>query len=568
MRLTTRSEYGLICLKYLCEHTDRVPISLGEITENEKLPKDYVEQIFLRLRRASIIQSHKGVRGGFALSRPASQISIKEVFEALEGNSIFEAFCREEMREKIVCEHYRECSIRPIWTRLSELINDFCSKITLDVLLKNEKAVITHLDYLSQHWAQQIQDENRPAKSETTVSNVRPKPIYMDYHATTPLDPRVLEVMLPCYTDVFGNAASTSHVFGWEAQKLVDKGREQIAHIVGASSKEVIITSGATESINTALKGVFEMYREKGNHIITQVTEHKAVLDACRYLERKGAEVTYLPVDEYGLIRISDLENAITEKTILISIMYANNEIGTIQPITKIGQIAKRREILFHVDGAQAVGKIPVNVEEMGIDLLSYTAHKMYGPKGVGALYVRKKNPRVRLSALMHGGGHEQGFRSGTLNVAGIVAFGKACEIAEQEMGSEGLRLSQLRDSLKEKLQKELDEVYLNGHATERLPGNLNLSFGYLEGEALLMGIGDTVAVSSGSACTSGSVETSHVLRALNSRPDLMVSAIRFGIGRFNTAEEVERVAERVIQVVRKLREMSPLYKAAKEGKK
>ncbi len=391
-------------------------------------------------------------------------------------------------------------------------------------------------------------------------------PIYMDNHATTPVDPRVLEAMLPYFTTKFGNAASRNHSFGWEAEEAVDAARNQIAALVGGKSKEIIFTSGATESDNLAIKGVAEFYKEKGNHIITCVTEHKAVLDSCRALERQGkAIVTYLPVDKYGMVDPDDIRKAITDKTVLISIMYANNEVGTIHPIREIGKIAKEKGIIFHCDGVQAAGKIPVNVEADGIDLLAMSGHKIYGPKGIGALWVRSRGPRVRLTPIIDGGGHERGMRSGTLNVPGIVGFGKACEIAQAGMVEETARLADLRNKLQAGLFERLDEIYLNGHPTERLPGNLNLSFAYVEGESLLMGISD-VAVSSGSACTSATLEPSYVIRALGINEELAHSSIRFGLGRFNTEEEVDYVTERITKEVRRLRDMSPLYEMAKEG--
>ena len=389
-------------------------------------------------------------------------------------------------------------------------------------------------------------------------------PVYMDNHATTRMDPRVFEAMKPYFMEVFGNAASRNHSFGWEAEEAVEKSRRQIGDLIGATAKEIVFTSGATESNNLALKGVAEAYGERGNHIITQVTEHKAVLDTCRRLEREGIRVTYLPVKLDGLIDLDQLRNAITDQTILISIMYANNEIGVVQPMKEIGQIAKKKGVLFHSDAVQAVGKIPVNVAEDGIDLLSLTGHKLYGPKGVGALYVRRRNPRVQLTAQMDGGGHERGMRSGTLNVPGIVGLGAACEIAKAEMPEESKRVSFLRDKLKNKLTAELDEVFINGSMKHRLPHNLNVSFAYVEGESLLMGIND-VAVSSGSACTSATLEPSYVLKALGAGDHLAHSSIRFGIGRFNTEEEIDYVGNRVIDVVKKLRELSPLYELAKE---
>jgi cysteine desulfurase len=390
-------------------------------------------------------------------------------------------------------------------------------------------------------------------------------PIYMDNHATTPLDPRVLDAMMPYFTTTFGNAASRNHEFGWKAEEAVEKARKQIAALVGATAREIVFTSGATESNNLALKGVAEMYAERGNHIITAATEHKATLDTTKRLEKHGSRITYLPVRQDGLIDLDMLRESITDKTILVSIMYANNEIGVLQPIREIGKICRERGVLLHTDATQAVGKIPVNVNDDNIDLMSMSAHKMYGPKGVGALYVRRKNPRVQLTAQMDGGGHERGMRSGTLNVPGIVGLGAACEIAGKEMAEESVRLRRLRDRLRAKLEAELDELYINGSMEHRLPHNLNISFAYVEGESLLMGIND-VAVSSGSACTSATLEPSYVLKALGAGDDIAHSSIRFGIGRFNTEEEVDYVADKVIRVVKKLRELSPLYEMVKEG--
>jgi cysteine desulfurase len=392
------------------------------------------------------------------------------------------------------------------------------------------------------------------------------KPVYMDNHATTRVDSRVLDAMLPYFTEKFGNAASRNHSFGWEAEEAVSRSRDQIAALIGAKSKEIIFTSGATESDNLAIKGVVDFYKDKGNHIISCVTEHKAVLDSCRALERAGkATVTYLPVDKYGMVDPDAVRRAITDKTVLITIMWANNEIGTIHPIAEIGKIAKEKGIVFHTDAVQAIGKVPVDFEKAGVDLASITAHKIYGPKGIGALYVRSKGPRVRIAPQMDGGGHERGMRSGTLNVPGIVGLGAACEIAGKEMPDEAQRLIQLRSQLQAGLFERLDEIYVNGHPTERLPGNLNVSFAYVEGESLLMGIND-IAVSSGSACTSATLEPSYVIRALGIDDELAHSSIRFGLGRFNTLEEVDYVTERVSKEVKRLREMSPLYEMAKEG--
>jgi cysteine desulfurase len=390
-------------------------------------------------------------------------------------------------------------------------------------------------------------------------------PIYMDNHATTPMDPRVLEAMLPYFNQIFGNAASRNHQFGWEAESAVDKAREQVAKLIGCTAKEIIFTSGATESNNLAIKGIAEMYREKGNHIITQVTEHKAVLDTCKKLERMGYEVTYLPVETDGLVSVEKLAAAITPRTILVTIMYANNEIGVIQPIKEIGKLCHEKGILFHTDGVQAVGKIPVNVQTDNIDVLSLTAHKIYGPKGVGALYVRRRNPRVQITEQINGGGHERGMRSGTLNVPGIVGLGKACEIAGEEMAAETARLKELRDYLKQKFENALDYIHVNGNMDHHLPGNLNMSFVHVEGESLLMGIND-IAVSSGSACTSATLEPSYVLKALGLGDDVAHSSIRFGLGRFNTKAEVDYVSDKIIQVVQHLRELSPLYEMVKEG--
>jgi len=390
-------------------------------------------------------------------------------------------------------------------------------------------------------------------------------PIYMDNHATTPMDPRVLEAMLPYFTDKFGNAASRNHSFGWAGEEAVENARQQVASLIGATAKEIIFTSGATESDNLMIKGAVEMYREKGNHIITQAIEHKAVLDTCKNLEKHGFEVTYLPVQRDGRVDPEDVRKAIKPTTILICVMYANNEIGVINPIQEIGKIAKEHGIVFAVDGVQAAGKVPVDVQKDNIDLLAISAHKMYGPKGVGALFVRRRNPRVQLSAIIDGGGHERGMRSGTLNVPGIVGLGKACELCQQEMAQESVRLTGLRDRLRAGLEAKLDEVFINGSMEHRLPNNLNMSFAYVEGESLLMGIND-VAVSSGSACTSATLEPSYVLKALGVGEDLAHTSIRFGLGRFTTQEEVDYVIDKMVQVVTKLRELSPLYEMAKEG--
>ena len=390
-------------------------------------------------------------------------------------------------------------------------------------------------------------------------------PIYMDNHATTPMDPRVLEAMLPYFTEKFGNAASRNHSFGWAGEEAVENARQQVASLVGATAKEIIFTSGATESDNLMIKGVAEMYREKGNHIITQAIEHKAVLDTCKNLEKHGFEVTYLPVHKDGRVDPEDVRKAIKPTTILICVMYANNEIGVINPIQEIGKIAKEHGIIFAVDGVQAAGKVPVDVQKDNIDLLAISAHKFYGPKGVGALYVRRRNPRVQLSAIIDGGGHERGMRSGTLNVPGIVGLGKAAELCQQEMAQESERIRGLRDRLRAGLEAKLDEVFINGSMEHRLPNNLNMSFAYVEGESLLMGIND-VAVSSGSACTSATLEPSYVLKALGVGEDLAHTSIRFGLGRFTTQEEVDYVIDKMVQVVTKLRELSPLYEMAKEG--
>jgi len=390
-------------------------------------------------------------------------------------------------------------------------------------------------------------------------------PIYMDNHATTPVDPRVLEEMLPYFTDRFGNAASRNHSFGWAGEEAVETARERVAKVVGATSKEIVFTSGATESDNLAIKGVAEMYREKGNHIITAVTEHKAVLDTCKRLEKYGYRVTYLPVQKDGLVDLDDLKRAIDGKTILVTIMAANNEIGVLQPIAEIGKLCHEKGVIFHTDATQAVGKVPIDVIKQSIDLASISAHKMYGPKGVGALYVRRKNPRVQISPIIDGGGHERGMRSGTLNVPGIAGLGKACAICDEEMPQESCRMAGLRNRLRDRIMSNLDEVYINGSMEHRLPQNLNISFAYVEGESLLMGIND-VAVSSGSACTSATLEPSYVLKALGTGDDLAHSSIRFGLGRFNTEAEVDYVADRVIETVQRLRELSPLYEMAKEG--
>ena len=389
-------------------------------------------------------------------------------------------------------------------------------------------------------------------------------PIYLDNNATTPLDPRVLEAMMPYLTEVFGNAASRNHPFGWAAEEAVDYAREQIASLIHCDPKEIIFTSGATESDNLAIKGIFEMYAQKGNHIITTTTEHKAVLDTCKHIEKLGGRVTYLPVNEHGLISLDELEAAITPETILVAIMYGNNETGTIQPIREIAKMAHQHGALFMTDGTQAVGKIPVDVQADGIDLMAFTAHKIYGPKGVGALYVRRKNPRVKVTAQMDGGGHERGMRSGTLNVPGIVGLGKACEIAQQDMAADTQRLSAMRDRL-EKALLTLEESYVNGSVEHRLPHVTNISFKYVEGEGLMMGVKD-LAVSSGSACTSASLEPSYVLKALGLSDDLAHSSLRFGLSRFTTDEQIDYAIGHVKEAVTKLREMSPLWEMHKEG--
>jgi len=390
-------------------------------------------------------------------------------------------------------------------------------------------------------------------------------PIYLDHNATTPMDPRVLETMIPYFTENFGNAASRNHSFGWHAEEAVDYAREQIAQLIGADPKEIIFTSGATEGDNLGIKGVYEMYASKGNHIITCTTEHKAVLDTCKHLEKSGAEVTYLEVQPDGLIDLKALEAAMRPTTILVAIMYANNEIGVVQPVKEISAIAKKHGALFFTDAVQAVGKIPVDVNADGIDLMAFTAHKMYGPKGVGALYVRRKNPRVKVTAQLDGGGHERGMRSGTLNVPGIVGFGKACELARLEMAADTERISKLRDKLENAL-KQIDESYVNGNPAHRLPHVSNISFKYVEGEGLMMGFNQDIALSSGSACTSASLEPSYVLKALGLGDDLAHSSLRFGLGRYTTEEQIDFTIKAVTDTVLKLREMSPLWEMFKEG--
>jgi cysteine desulfurase len=392
-------------------------------------------------------------------------------------------------------------------------------------------------------------------------------PIFMDSQSTTPVDPRVLEAMIPYFTEKFGHPASRNHPFGWEAERGVDVAREQLAKLIGARDpKEIVFTSGGTEAINLALKGVAEMYREKGNHIVTTTIEQRATLDVCKRLERQGVEVTYVPVGRDGLVDVEAIRAALTDKTILISVMFANNEIGTIQPIAELGRLAKEKGIILHTDATQAVGKVPVDVEAMGVDLLSATAHLIYGPKGVGALYVRRKSPRVRIAPMVDGGGHERGMRSGTVPVPLVVGFGRAAEICREVMAEEGKRLGALRDRLQEQILSKVDEAYVNGHPTLRLPHNLNISFAYVEGESVLMGLNREAALASGSACTSATLEPSYVISALGVDSELAHSSIRFGLHRFTTEEEVDFVAARTVEVVQRLREMSPLYELAKEG--
>ncbi|MEM7311105.1 MAG: IscS subfamily cysteine desulfurase [Planctomycetota bacterium] len=390
-------------------------------------------------------------------------------------------------------------------------------------------------------------------------------PIYLDYQATTPVDPRVLDAMLPFFNEDYGNAASRNHAFGWKAEEAVENAREQIASLIGASAKEIVFTSGSTEAINLALKGAAKMYGSKGKHIITSQAEHKAVLDVCKHLEKEGFEVTYLKPDKGGRTTVEDIAAALRDDTILVALMWANNEVGTINPVREIGALCHEKGVLFFTDGTQAIGKIPVDVEADNIDMTCVSAHKVYGPKGVGALYVRRRKPRVRLVAQQDGGGHERGFRSGTLNVPGIVGLGKACEVCGEELEAEMKRAAELRDHLQQRIEGALDHVHLNGDPVHRLPGCLNLSFSYVEGESLLMGIGD-IAVSSGSACTSASLEPSHVLRSMDVGDDLAHSSIRFGIGRFTTQEEADFAADQLIEAVRRLRAMSPLYEMVKEG--
>jgi cysteine desulfurase len=409
---------------------------------------------------------------------------------------------------------------------------------------------------------------NNAAKNpanDTAVGTNKPQlPIYLDYQATTPCDPRVVEAMLPYFTEKFGNPHSRNHSFGWEAEEGVEKARRQVASIIGADEKEVIFTSGATESNNLALKGVAHFHKDKKNHIITTVTEHKCILDSCRHLEMEGFEVTYLPVQQNGLVDLEQLKAAITDKTVIVSIMAVNNEIGVIQPLAEIGKICRARGVYFHTDAAQAVGKIPLDVNAMNIDMMSISGHKIYGPKGIGALYVRRK-PRVRLEALIHGGGQERGMRSGTLPTPLIVGLGEACAIAQKEMGAETERLKYLRDRMYNKIKEQLPEVFLNGDLEQRIPGNLNISFAYVEGEGLMMGIKD-LAVSSGSACTSASLEPSYVLRALGVEEELAHTSLRLGIGRFTTEQDIDYAVEHIVQSVNRLRAMSPLWEMAQEG--
>ena len=392
-----------------------------------------------------------------------------------------------------------------------------------------------------------------------------PKPIYMDSHATTPLDPRVLEAMMPYLTDHFGNAASSTHLFGEHAKDAVDAARDQVADLIGCSPEEIIFTSGATESDNLAVKGVAYQYKDRGNHIITSAVEHHAVLDSCKALEEAGFDVTYLPVDKYGMVHPQQVKDAITDQTVLISLIYVNGEVGTINPITEVGEIAEQYGILFHSDATQGIGKVESDVNELKVDLMSFTAHKMYGPKGIGALYVRKKAPPIQLYPLLHGGGQENNIRSGTLNVPGIVGFGAACELCKQETEEETKRITALRDQLYHELFKRIDLIHLNGHPTKRLPGNLNLSFEFVESQSILLGLKE-IALSSGSACNSDSIEPSYVLRAMGVKDELALGAVRFGLGRHNTAAEVDTVVECVAAQVARLRELSPLYEMAQGG--
>ncbi|KAK3582201.1 hypothetical protein CHS0354_023737 [Potamilus streckersoni] len=503
LRVTKRFEYALIAIRYI--GTKEGVCSAKEIASETKLSYEFLCKALQRLAKEGIIISEQGVRGGYRLAKAPADISFYEISHAL-GESIQVVDC---VAPNCDCEFFEHCCIK-------------------DAMLN-------------------IQSEVQKA--------------------TTPMDKRVLDEMLPYMTVSFGNAASRNHAYGWEAESAVDIAREQVAKAIGASAKEIVFTSGATESINIAIKGIMEMYHEKGNHIITCMTEHKAVLDVCHRLEREGkATVTYLQPQKNGIIDLEKLELAFTNKTVLVAIMFANNEIGVIQPVKEIGAICRKHGAFFFCDGVQAVGKVHVHVEEQLIDMLAMSGHKIYGPKGIGALYVRRKNPRVKIQGLIDGGGQERGMRSGTLNVPGIVGLGKALELCIKEIASETVRLLGLRNKLLQGISSQLDEVYVNGSLEKRLPGNLNISYAYVEGEGLMMGMSD-IAVSSGSACTSASLEPSHVLKALGVGDDLAHSSIRYGLGRFTTENDVEHAIRSSVSAVKKLREMSPLYEMAKAEK-
>ena len=498
--------------------------SAREIAEQYDIPIELMAKVLQRLVRTGLLVSTQGTRGGYMLSRPSVSISVADVIQAIDGPFTVTA-CSTEKHD---CEQYSKCSVRgPLWQIRERIV------ATLGMVSMAEMAAEVTRERVGRTAPSCAGAGCQRARAQPATGMTMKLPIYMDYHATTPVDPRVVEAMLPYFTQQFGNAASRNHAFGWEAEEAVENARKQVAELIGASAKEIIFTSGATESNNLAIKGVAEMYREKGNHIITCVTEHKAVIDTCKRLEKQGARVTYLPVQKDGRISLDELRAAITDKTILITIMTANNEIGVLQPIAEIGAIAKEKGILFHTDAVQAVGKVPVDVNELKVDLLSLSAHKMYGPKGVGALYVRRRNPRVLLSEQISGGGHERGMRSGTLNVPGIVGLGKAAELARNEMAARRRATERAARAPEREAAQESRRALRQRLDGARLPHNLNISFAYVEGESLLMGIKD-VAVSSGSACTSASLEPCYVLKALGVGDDLAHSSIRFGLGRLD----------------------------------
>jgi cysteine desulfurase len=562
LTLTKKTEYGLIALHHLARHRDRL-WSARELAEEYRVPLSILTNILKCLTRAQIVASTRGAQGGYQLARSAENISLLELIGAIEGPYQFVRCVgpADTKRNGHQCPVNELCPVRHATHEIHRRLVAYLENIKLADVIDGDLIPDVCVSGTAASESAAITAESVIGKEPLQAM----KRIYLDNNATTPLDPRVLERMMPYLTNEYGNAASRNHAFGWTAEEAVENARAQVAKVIGAGAKEIIWTSGATESNNIAILGAARMYQDKGKHIITCNIEHKAVIDPGKYLAQNGFEVTFLDPDGTGRVSAEQVREAMREDTILVSLMFANNEIGTVHPVAEIGALCKERGVLFHTDATQAFGKLPIDVEAMGIDLLSFSGHKIYGPKGVGGLYVRRKKPRVRLQPIHFGGGHERGMRSGTLNVPGIVGLGAAAEIAETEMAEAATRLAALRDRLWDGLNSQLTDIALNGNVEHRLPNTLNVSFLYVEGESLMMGFND-IAVSSGSACTSASLEPSYVLKGIGVGDDLAHSSIRFSMGRFTTEEEIDYTIERVVASVNHLRSMSPLYEMAQEG--